>query len=93
MTETQFKKYQKIKKELEPIKEFLFWCGNKYRHKAVSKYRFKIGVHRKGFSLIRIDPTSTITENRYEIPYELQQRIVETIEQYFEEKEKELEAI
>ena len=31
MTDEQFEKYQTLKNEIEPLKEFLEWCGKKYR--------------------------------------------------------------
>lgn len=90
MTELQYQKYRLLKEEIEPIKNFLSWCGNKYRDKYVSFYgmrlikkEFKIG--RKGYGAI---PNTEVT-----IPYELQERIVEVIEQWVDEKQRELDVL
>lgn len=42
MTREQYKKYDKILEELRPVKWFLNWCGDRYKDKSVSKYRFRI---------------------------------------------------
>lgn len=42
MTKEQYKKYDKIQEELRPVKWFLNWCGDRYKDKSVSKYRFRI---------------------------------------------------
>ena len=93
MTEGQFKKYREISDGLEPIKKFLFWCGIRYKNLSVGKYRFKIDAKKEKFNLLRIWHCWSIKENTYEIPVELQNRIIETIENYVEEKELELEKI
>jgi hypothetical protein len=94
MTEKQFAKYKKIQEELEPIKEFLFWCGNRYHNNCVGKYHFKIGTYRKHFALKRIGLAGgVVADDTFEMPYELQNRIVEVIEQYCDEKQKELDEI
>jgi hypothetical protein len=35
MTKEQYNKYKQIETELKPIKDFLFYCGNKYHEKGV----------------------------------------------------------
>jgi len=89
MTEDQYKKYDQTIKQLAPIKDFLQWCGNKYRGEGLTKYFFRLKTIGKHFSFERMCEE----ENTYTIPYELQQRIVKTIEDYVDEKEKELEQI
>lgn len=91
MTEEQYKQYDQKVKQLAPIKDFLKWCGNKYRGKGLSKYFFSLKAIRRNFSLER--KCEIAKENTYTIPYELQQRIVKTIEDYVDEKEKDLEQI
>ena len=90
MTNEQFEKYQSLKKEIEPIKDFLEWCGKRYRCYGIGRYpmrliKKKFCIGRKG---------SLIMDNtRVEIPIELQDRIIDVIEEYFDEKQKELEKI
>ena len=50
MTEKQYRDYVKLKKEIEPLEDFLFWCGDKYHGALVGNYpiwlikkRFYIG--------------------------------------------------
>ncbi|MGN1138294.1 MAG: hypothetical protein ACI4RM_02515 [Ruminococcus sp.] len=90
MTNEQFNKYQTLKKEIEPIKSFLNWCGKRYRRKGIGQYHMrlikkKFCIGRKGIGAIE----STIVE----IPIELQDRIIDVIEEYFDEKQKELDEI
>lgn len=90
MTNEQFNKYQTLKEEIKPLIEFLEWCGKRYRHNFIGQYnmrlikkKFRIG--RKGVGAIE----DTIVE----IPFELQDRIIDVIEQYIDEKQNELEKI
>lgn len=90
MTNEQFEKYQSLKKEIEPIKDFLEWCGKKYRCCGIGQYSMrlikkKFSIGRKGAGLI----DSTIVD----IPIELQDRIIDVIEKYVDEKQKELDEI
>lgn len=90
MTDEQFNKYQSLKKEIEPLKNFLHWCGKRYRCKGISQYHMrlikrKFNIGRKGIGLIE----STIVD----IPFDLQDRIIDVIEDYVDEKNKELDEI
>ena len=51
MTEEQYKKYQALTQEIKPVKEFLSWCGDKYRERAIGQYSFRIKVFGKSFHL------------------------------------------
>lgn len=93
MTEEQFKKYGEISDEVTKLKKFLMWCGKRYKDNSVSKYPFVIDTKTKKFSLRRIWSAWSVSCNTYEISVELQGRIVETIENYVAEKEKELERL
>ena len=90
MTNEQFEKYQALKKEIEPIKEFLEWCGKKYRCYGIEHYPMRL--IKKKFSIGR-KGNLTMDNTRVEIPIELQDQIIDVIEEYFDEKLKELEKI
>ena len=93
MTEEQYKKYQALTQEIKPVKEFLSWCGDKYRERAIGQYSFCIKVFGKKFSFRASRHWCSETDNTFDIPFELQSRIVAVVEQYMDEKEKELEDI
>jgi hypothetical protein len=88
MTERQYKRYQEIEAEIKDTKNFLSWCGNKY-NSCWGKYPFILRVLRKGFALIAKKPWNSVDEATYYIPQELQERIIEVMEQYIDEKEQE----
>ena len=87
----QYKKYDKILEELRPVKWFLNWCGDRYKDKSVSKYRFRIITKAKQFFLYK--DIYFARDKEIEIPKDLQKRIVEVIEQWVDEKEQELKNI
>jgi hypothetical protein len=90
MTEKQYKRYQEIEAEIKDTKNFLGWCGNKYKSCTYSgKYPFILRILRKGFALTAKKPWNSIDEATYYIPQELQERIIKVIEQYVDEKEQE----
>lgn len=94
MTEKQFVKYREIQEEIDPIKEFLFWCGNRYHGNGFGKYRFKLATCRKRFVLRRVGLAGgVVAGDTFKMPRELQERIIEVVEQYFDEKQKELDEI
>ncbi|MBQ7756678.1 MAG: hypothetical protein IJ401_05205 [Oscillospiraceae bacterium] len=93
MKKEQYEQYTKINKEVEHLKDFLTWCGKRYKNKSVGKYPFKIATKTKKFDLIRKMYFSSETKNTYEISDELQNIIIETIEKYVDEKEQELQDI
>ena len=87
----QYKKYDKIQEELRPVKWFLNWCGDRYKDKSVSKYRFRIITKAKQFFLYK--DIYFARDKEVEIPKDLQKRIVEVIEDWVDEKEQELKNI
>ena len=93
MTEEQYKKYGKLFSELQSVKTFLSWCGDRYKDQAESKYRFKIITKAKNFFLYRKWYSANMEENTFEIPEDLQKRIVLVVEKWVDEKEKELKNI
>ena len=93
MTEEQYKKYQALTQEIKPVKEFLSWCGDRYRERAIGQYSFRIKVFGKKLSFRASRHWCSETDNTFDIPFELQSRIVAVVEQYMDEKEKELEDI
>lgn len=90
MTKEQYEKYTKINKEVENLKNFLMWCGKRYKDNNVGKYPFQINAKTKKLDLRSMLQFSSIPDNTYEISVELQNRIIKTIENYVDEKEKEL---
>lgn len=93
MTKEQFELYSKIENEIEDVRNFCFWCGNKYRNKYVNKKRFNIVTKFKSIFLHRKSHANTKEENTFYIPTELQERIIEVVENYLDEKEEELRKI
>ena len=91
MTREQYEKYTKINDEVKHLKNFLMWCGKKYKDTFVGKYPFQIDAKTKKFDLRSLLQFSSIPDNTYEISVELQNRIIETIEKYVDEKEQELQ--
>ena len=91
MTVQQYEEYKAKMNRLEPVKVFLFWCGERYRGKSVSKHHFRIKTIKQSF-LLHIH-SYLVESYDYEIPEDLQERIVKTIEEYVDEKERELEQI
>lgn len=92
MTEEQYKKYDRLSKELKPIKSFLFWCGDKYKEPSVSKYGAKLFRRKKGISIGR-KGYGAIESTEIELPRDLQSIIIKDIEAWVENKEKELSEI
>lgn len=84
MTDKQYKEYKKAKEELEPVKNFLFWCGERgYTARLIPCSKcFLIGI-RFGF----------VKDEMYKMPKELRERILITVEDYVKEKERELREI
>lgn len=93
MTEQQYKEYKEIKEEIGQIKGFLSWCGDRYRINSIGRHRFSIKTFKDKFSLKRLWYCATENENTFDIPLELQKRIVKVVEDYVEEKEIELSKI
>ena len=93
MTEEQYKKYQALTQEIKPVKAFLCWCGDRYRERTIGQYPFSIKVFGNKFSFRAKRYWVSETDNTFDIPFELQSRIVAVVKQYMDEKEKELEDI
>lgn len=89
MTEKQFEEYTEIKKEVDKLKEFLAWCGNKYNPHCNS-YRAKIIGKKKTISIAARLLCSNI---ELQLSTKLQNAIIDVIEQYVEQREKDMEAI
>ncbi len=92
MTEQQYRNYKIISEELKPIKDFLFWCGEKYKCNSVEKYNCRLITKAKEF-LIGRQGYGAMESTEVLLPKELQDRIIEVVEDYVAEKEKELEQI
>ena len=91
MTNEQYEKYKEIEKEIKPVKDFLFWSGMRYKNKTITGfYKFSIKRIKMNFSLYIHRYFCSIPENTYELPIELQNRIIEVIEKYVDEKEQEM---
>lgn len=93
MTKEQFEFYRKIENEIEDIRKFLFWCGKRYHGKCVSKFGFNFLTKGKELFIHRNSSLSTSEENIFNIPIKLQERIIEVVENYLDEKEEELRKI
>ena len=93
MTDKQYKQYTELKKKLDPIIHFLNSCGNRYHNNFFAKYNFLIDTYQKVFVLRKKWHIGSIPDNSYDLPYELQERIIEVIEQYVDERQKELDEI
>ncbi len=96
MIKEQIEKYHEIEKEIQPLKDLMGWCGDKYRIPGVSAYRlFLIKIFgvipvflRNKILFSSIDDGSPVV-----IPKELQAEIVAVIENYIERREKEMEEL
>lgn len=93
MKKEQYEQYKKINDEIEHLKSFLMWCGKRYKDKFVGEYPFQIDAKTKKINLRSMLQFCSIPDNTYEISVELQNRIIETIEKYVDEKEQELQDI
>ena len=89
MTKEQYNKYKQIETELVPIKDFLFYCGNKYHEKRVSYFLSRLIIKRK----FRIGTRRIMDNKVFDVPRDLHDKIIDTIEQYVDEKEKEMQEI
>ena len=92
MTEGQYEEYRKKKEELNQIKEFLYWCGIKYKSDYVSKYKARL-IGRKAVIKIGRKGIGAIKGMEVDLPKELQDKIIGVIEDYVDEKETELSEI
>lgn len=98
MTKEQYEKYKKLNEEVENIKKFLFYCGKRYRYNIyIKRFLFnilRVKIFGKRFKLNMPNAPLWGNEDRsLDIPEDLQDRIIDVIEDYVDEKEKELEEI
>lgn len=91
MTKDQFDKFKQIEEEIKPIRDFLLYCGSK--RPVDYRTRFSLLPNFKNFSLWMKWHSNRKEDCLYEIPDELQCRIVSVIEDYLDEREKEKEAL
>ena len=91
MTKEQYNKYKQIETELVPIKDFLFYCGNKYHEKGVFYFLTKLIIKRQ--FRIGTRKRKSMDNIEFVVPGDLHNRIIDVIEQYVDEKEKEMEEI
>lgn len=93
MTKEQVKKYSEIEDEIQPLKNLMGLCGNKYRDKPLDRmWRMSMYVFCKKVLMFRCNEPFT---RQYEtiLPKELQIEIVAVIENYIERREKEMEKL
>ena len=101
----QIEQCNKMISVIKSVKDFLAFCGNKYRDPVFHKRPFRLAVFFKqnkkgnkkrplsGFALVKEDRIGSIAENTFELPWELQQRIIEVAEQYVDEVIAKVEAV
>lgn len=92
MTEQQYREYKRISEEIQPIKSFLEWCGNKYKSPCVGKYRTRV-IGKKTFISVGRKGYGAIGNTELLLPPELQEKVIEIIEDYVSERERELNEI
>ena len=92
MTEKQFEEYRKTKKEVDEIKDFLGWCGKKYKFHGTSLFQTRV-IGRKASISVGRKGYGAIGNTEILLPKELQESIIDLIEQYVERREKEMEEI
>lgn len=90
MTKEQYEEYTKLDDKLKGVRDFCFWCGNRHHDKYVSTFYFNIITKGKELFLHRKCSTSLEENNTYQIPMDLQERIIQVVESYLDEKEQEL---
>lgn len=91
MTKDQFNKFKQIEDEIKPIRDFLWHCGG--RRPEGYRITFSLFPGFKKFSLWMNWHSGKKEDCLYEIPNELQWRIVSVIEDYLDEREKEKEEL
>lgn len=97
MTKNQYEEYKKLNDEIENLKLFLFYCSKKYQyHMFYTYYLFSlipIKKFSKHFKLRIKDITRRENDKTFDISKDLHDRIINVIEEYVDEKEKELEEL
>lgn len=89
MTKEQYNKYKQIETELAPIKNFLSYCGNKYHEKGFRYFLSRLIIKRQ----VRIGINKFMDNQIFDVPRELHDKIIDVIERYVDEKEKEMQEI
>ncbi len=93
MTEQQYNEYKTISAELETLKDFLFWCGKKYKNNLVGLRETRlIKKKKRRFDIGRV-AYGAIESTEVKIPVILQERIIEVVEQYADELQKKLDEL
>lgn len=93
MTESQYKEYVKIQEEIKPVKELLFWCGDRYLNRiSHAPYPICAIIPRRNFRIGRVG-IGTMSSETYKLPKDLQDKITAVMEDWLAEKEKILEDI
>ena len=92
MTKERYEKYAEIKSEVDKIKDFLSWCGQKHRCSGIGQYPTRV-IGRKVFISVGRAGFGPISNTEIVLPQELQEGIINLIEQYVERREKEMEEI
>lgn len=90
MNRKDYEEYRRLDDSLKSVREFANWCGKKYRDRTKNKSGFKLVT--KGTKLfIKVRKCIFFYhEETYEIPDELQDWIIDTVECYLDEKEGDL---
>lgn len=93
MTEQKYKEYERLYKEIRPLKDFLSVCGDEFRDKENCRFIVPFRLNVKSIkvqhkSARRFDYERGIGE--YEIPASIQRKIVALVEEYVEQKEEEM---
>lgn len=92
MKKEQFEKYIAIKTEVDKIKGFLVWCGKKYKDPLTSHFPIRV-IGRKVLISVGRKGLGGLNDTEIQLPWELQQDIIEVIEKYVERREREMEEI
>lgn len=92
MTKEQINKYREIEKEIQPLKELMEFCGEKYRARHIFEpWKLRIRRFAQTFWLSAHGVPEYCSD--VVIPAELQTEIVAVIENYIERREKEMEEL
>lgn len=92
MTKQQYEQYSVIRAEIAPLKDFLFWCENEKIDAWFTKHKCYLITKAKQI-LLGAKKGKDDVRKEFEMPKELQEKIVKVVRDYVTEKEKELEKI
>ena len=93
MTKQQYEQYSVIRTEIAPLKDFLFWCEKQQIDAWFTKHKCYLITKAKQILLGAKKGKGDVTRKEFEMPKELQEKIVKVVRDYVTEKEKELEKI